>query len=210
MFAWGRPLELARRFAVYSGMALLLIAFVAGAIVWARRSQGVRPYFIYAADGDEWSVYSENLRDFDAEVPWTHLFQESLVDRYARDYFRVPDNMADAENLWCKCQSCEAWNKCRVCCAGASAAYDFFARMVLPAWRNKFGRGERTELANARAAPMGVADERGGYWKITGDLTSNKSAAKKIVGFAKVERARTGYPGTLGFYVAEFYFYGDE
>jgi len=49
MFAWGRPLELARRFAIYSGIVLFLIAAAAAAIMWARRSESVRPYFIYVS-----------------------------------------------------------------------------------------------------------------------------------------------------------------
>jgi hypothetical protein len=210
MFAWGRPLELARRFAIYSGLVLFFAVCVAGAIVWARRSQGVRPYFIHISDSGEWTVWSEKLRGFSSEVSWAALIQESIADKYARDYFEVPAALDDAEALWCKCGQCDVWNRCRVCCAGDARAYEFFTRSVLPTWRKKFGAGETQRFINRKASPVGAVDERGGYWKITGELADGRGAAKKIVAFMGIGRSRSGRAEALGFYVSEFYFYWDR
>jgi len=210
MFAWGRPLELARRFAIYSGIVLFLIATAAAAIMWARRSESARPYFIHVSDDGEWAVYSETLQGPKSELLWAQLIQESIADKYSRDYFRVPDSLADADALWCRCNACETWNRCRICCAADGKTYNFFTEKVLPVWRNKLGNGETQSFENRRMTAMAPVDERGGFWKITGDLTSNKSRTKKIIGFMKIERAKNTHPESLGFFVSEFYFYEDK
>lgn len=210
MFAWGRRLEVARRFAIYSLMTMFLIVGTAAAILWARRSESVRPYFIHVSEAGEWSVYSPNRGDFDAEILWAKLFQESLAVKYARNYFLVPGDSAAAENLWCDCRSCEVWNACLVCCAGSSMAFDFFKRRLLPEWLGALERGERRALSNIVTAPLGDVGEHGGYWRITGDLASNRGGIRKIIGFMKIERGREGRGETLGFLVSEFYFYTDK
>ncbi|MDR1071438.1 MAG: hypothetical protein LBL21_02245 [Rickettsiales bacterium] len=209
MFAWGRPLELSRRLAIYSGALVLLIAAAAGAIAWARRSQSAKPYFIYAAEGGEWLVYSEHLRSRDSETPWHRLMQESVAVKYARDYLRVPAGLADADDLWCKCGGdCgDGLGKCALCCASGSGIFDDFERNIMPEWRKKFGGGESAELEKIEAAALGEADERGGTWMLTGVLASSKSPAKKVTAFVRIERARGGRGQTLGYYVGGFDFY---
>lgn len=209
MFAWGRPLELARRFAIYSGVILFLIAATAGIIFWAHRSQRAIPYFLHISDSGEWIVFSKNSGNMVGVMPWARLIQEAIVDKYARDYFLVPDNLRDADRLWCKCGSCDLDDKCRLCCAGDIRAFDVFTNDVLPVWRQKFGNGETLSFEGRRAVPLGLIDENGGFWRVTGILKSNKSAQRKIVAFVKTERNMGRHPETLGFHVTEFYFYGD-
>lgn len=210
MFAWGRPLELSRRFAIYSCALMLLIAATAGAIVWARRSQSAKPYFLYITRDGEWVVYSERLRAQDSELPWHRLLQESIAVKYARDYMRVTNNLAEsAEVLWCRCKdNCDgSWNQCRICCMSDAGVFNNFENFIMPEWRKKFGGGETLELADVAAAAMGEIEERGGTWKLTGTLISNKSDAKRITAFVKIERMRSGHAQTLGYYVSGFDFY---
>ncbi|MDR2268731.1 MAG: hypothetical protein LBD94_00930 [Rickettsiales bacterium] len=212
MFAWGRPLETARRFAIYSGIVMLLIIVCAGALVWARRSQNARPYFLYINGTGEWSVYSERKQNSPTELPWYHLIQESIAVKFTSDYFNISKSQIDNENvLWCKCANMDCdknWNQCKLCCGSDSKTFNSFFIQILPRWREKFENGEVMEFINIFAKPMGTPDEKGGLWKITGDLISNKK--KKIIAFVKIGHTRDGYQNTLGFHVSEFNFYEDK
>ena len=209
MFAWGRPLELARRFAIYSGILLFLIACAAAAVIWARRSESARPYFLHVSGGD-WAVYSESAQKSKTELSWALLMQESIAARYAELYFRIPDGQAEADNLWCGCQDCGEWNKCGLCCGADPRAFDSFKEQILPKWRAKFEAGETQRLINVVAETFGRPGDRGGVWKITGALTSGKNKPREIIGFMKIDQSKNLYPLTLGFYVAEFYWYEDK
>ncbi|MDR2770089.1 MAG: hypothetical protein LBB08_01410 [Rickettsiales bacterium] len=215
MFAWGRPLELARRFAVYFGILVFLIFACIGTIYWARRSMSARPYFIYAGDG-AWSVFSERIGAGAASAPWHRVMQESLALRFAEMYFRITGDMAANEGaLWCRCaaDSCAAdSNQCAVCCASGTKAYSDFAANVLPLWRGAALSGVMSELVDASARPIGRTDERGGFWEITADLVSNAAPVRRITAYARIGTGG-GRGASLGFFVSEFYFYsgrGDE
>ena len=209
LFAWGRPLELARRFAIYSGVALFLAVCTAGAIVWAHRSQGVRPYFLHVSpESGEWVVYSQNMRNEAASTPWFRLVQESVAVRYAADYFRISADAAENDGLWCRCSAdncAENRDKCAVCCAAGGSEFDNFTARTLPMWRKKIAAGETAALSDVRAAPIGEVSDKGGFWKITGRIASGG-----ITGFARIERSKSDHRQTLGYYIAEFVFYSDK
>lgn len=211
-----RPLELARRFAIYSGVVLFLILCAALAIIWARRSQNVRPYFLYMGlnGNGEWAVYSEQIRNGADAKRWHQLIQESIAARFAADYFRVSADFGDNEkNLWCKCRAAgandcaENGTRCRLCCASDSKTFDQFSAKTLPEWRRKFGDGESVELIDIHVDALGSANEKGGVWQIYGELSSNKNKTKKIIGFINLERSRGDHADTLGYYVSGFDWY---
>jgi hypothetical protein len=212
MFGEMRSLELARRFAIYSGALLFLAICVAAAIFWAHRSQSAKPYFLYASPDGEWLVYSEG-GGAEAAMHWSRLIQESVAVNYASAYFRVSGNPVYNNNvLWRKCDDgCDGDQiKNSLCCAGDKRAFEYFLKNILPGWQERFKSGETLDLENIAAAPIGEASERGGFWRLTGDLVSNKSRTKKITGFVKIDRGQGVRPETLGFYVSEFNWYPDR
>jgi len=87
--------------------------------------------------------------------------------------------------------------------------FEGFTKNVLPKWQKKFSDGETMELAEASAEPVGEVSEKGGLWRVSGELRSNRSRAKKITAFVRV-LAGDGRARTLGYYVQEFDFYADR
>jgi len=213
MFPWGRPLETARRFAVYFGILAFLTVCAAGAIFWAHRSERVDPYFIYAGPGNEWLVFSTLPRRAPPSPAW-RLVQESMVVKYAVDYFRITGDMAgNSAVLWCGCSqaSCaEDWNQCKICCASGDKAFKEFKAVILPLWIEKFDRGQTMELGNVAARPIGRVLPTGGTWEITGELVESSEKTRLITAYAKVERLGDGHMQTAGFRIAEFHFYAED
>ncbi|MDR1027118.1 MAG: hypothetical protein LBL46_01740 [Rickettsiales bacterium] len=206
MFASERSLELARRFAVWSGALLLLISIAAGAVWWARRSQSARPYFMFIDAGGDWRVLAAKTK---SDVPWTELFQESLARRIAADWFLITGDMAENNAvLWGKCETCDggSWDKCRIQCAAATGVFDDFSRSVVPKWRKVFGDAATQKLTDISVEKVDAG--RAGVWKIGGVVRRTNTAPRSIVGFMRIERGR-GRPETLGFYVAGFEWYGE-
>jgi hypothetical protein len=212
MFPGGRPLELARRFAIYSCALLFIAACMAGMVFWAGRSRRVSPHFIFISESGEWTVYSGNDHQPESPMPAYRLMQESIAVKYAADYFRITgDPAGNAEVLWCKCsdQSCAVnWNKCKICCAGDQKAFGDFATNVEPEWRKIFAAGGTMELAGITARPAGEIDENSGFWEIKGELVSRKK--RRVTAFVRIGRSRNEHRQTLGFHVSEFDFYIDE
>ena len=209
MFAWGRPLELARKFTIYSGLLLFLILCAGAAVIWARRSESAKPYFLYISGG-EWTVFSESAERNKTELSWAVLMQESIAVRYAGLYFRIPDNVSEADGLWCGCRECGEWNRCALCCGADPRTFEFFREQVLPGWRARLGAGETQRLIRVTASPMGRVSERGGVWKISGTLNSNRNDQRRIIGFMRIDQSKSSHPLTLGFYVSEFFWYEDK
>jgi hypothetical protein len=205
-FPGGRPLELARRLAVYSGICLFLIAVLVLAVLWSCRSQGVRPYFLYAGGSGGWAVASERVGA--SALPWFHILQESIAVRHIADYFRITGDQAGNEDvLWCRCGGgeCESdFNRCRICCASAPRAFDAFEHGVLPKLRSRFGAGDTMELVNITARPAGRISESNGVWEVAGDLTGRRRA--RIAAFVRIDRGQ-GRERTVGYQVSEVNFY---
>jgi hypothetical protein len=208
-FSGARPLELARRLAIWSGICAALIAALVFAILWARRSQSARPYFLYSGPGGVWVAASEHGDAAPESLPWFHLLQEAIAVRYAADYFRITaDPIGTEAVLWCGCNEakCESdFGACRVCCASGSRAFDAFSRQVLPQWRARMAAGTVSELSQISARPSGRISEDGGSWRITGVLSGKKPI--RITGFMRITRSRDGHGRTLGYFTDGFDFY---
>jgi hypothetical protein len=213
LFAGNRSLELSRRFAIFSGMIFLLIVFLSIMLVWAYKSQGARPYFLYINDNGYWTVYSEKNKFSDVVLPWYAPVQESVATNFMTNYLTItPDPEENNSRLWCNCSgnSCSiSWGKCQICCSTNQYVFGIFSKQILPNWQARFANGERFTLENVRAFPTGDVTIDGGLWEIVGDLVSNKNQDKRITGFVKVARSEGQYVDTLGYYVEEFDFYGD-
>jgi len=215
MFANGRDLELSRRFAIYICALLFLIAVCSGAIFWAHRSSGVKPYFLYVS-GTEWSVFSANKNEEITAAPWHRLLMESIAVRFASDYMRISNDPRENSNvLWCSCSGrCDIDpTECRICCASDTFVFGAFVNHIQPVWEQMFLDGEFMDLTNIVASPVGPITERGGMWRLVGTLRLgrhtdiNRRPAEPVVIYMTIGRSGNTHARTFGFHVTGFNFY---
>ena len=214
-FPAGRFIAVSRFMAVIIVALFFLIICACGAILWVKKTQNVSPFLISInPNGERWTVVAHD--NHAKKIPAYYVLQESLLNKFARKWFTISDNILENQANWAKCdrQSAECTDTasddietCAIYCMSDDSVFGDFNRVVLPTFSALESDAAATwRVVAVHIKPM-VSDteitQTGGNWRIdvavnTGDGIVN------FTGFATVSYDPEHYPKTLGYYVSEF------
>ncbi|MCL2538471.1 MAG: hypothetical protein FWE52_03300 [Alphaproteobacteria bacterium] len=211
IFPEARRIALSRFFAVWSMIALILVAAGAGAIYWTIRAQRLNPFMISISNDGRWSAIGENTtarRTFSA----AHLMQESVAVNYARMWFATDADQTVNSATWAACEPGDRatpGGMGSICQISGPGVFKKFTDIVLLDRVRRAANGEIWHLDEKSIAvrPVRNVSDAGSMWQINARLVSNKTAPRNIVAFALVVRSPNARPMTMGYYVADFHSY---
>ncbi|MCL1785568.1 MAG: hypothetical protein FWG39_00250 [Alphaproteobacteria bacterium] len=209
-FPESRKIALSRFAAVWYLVLFFVIASLCGLVVWTVHSVRLSPYIISIDNvTGEWRVISEKSKSDDA-VSKEISMQESVVWRFATEWFRVTESAARNAANWCECEvaSC-AGTACFICCASDALLYKSFSESVLPVYKDMAEGGETQRLRrdSITISPVSGPDGRGGMWRAQAVLEQSAGPDRNMEIYVRVQRNESVYPLTLGYYVADFNWY---
>lgn len=214
-FPAGTRIASARAVAICTAISFLVIVFLCLILVWARGSIRKHPFLVsvgYNGIG-EWTVvgHDHGRRTISA----ARAMQEALVGKYIRARFAISGSAIENEGAWAACNrttdcasigNSMARSGCTLYCAGTDEVFDKFVTKVVPDYRARAAVGERwtVDASSMQIRPSSVINNDGGMWRAIFTLVSNMNASITVVAYVKIARNAKEYPGTLGFYVADF------
>lgn len=213
-FPDARHLAMSRTFAVWSGVAFLIIVGLVGVFLWTSASLRMAPFLISIDDHTgEWSVVSEKTpgaRIYTA----THAMQESVVGNFTRRWFTISANTVENDARWCTCDPAgcarnhleERTLPCLVCCASGAELFSRFSREVAYDYRERVAAGETwtVDEDSIHMRPMSDITDRGGLWHVALVVRSNIIGPIGVEAYVRVAHSDTSYPLTMGFFVADY------
>ena len=213
-FPAGRRIAISRLFAIWILIAMLLIIFLSGILLWSSRSDRLVPFLISTNnDTGEWTIVGRTSRAL--EYTRTHTFQESVVGNFAWNWFNISGDAAENEIAWQKCERsvCSTGDStghgvraCALFCASGDEIYSRFMYDVLPDYRRRADNGEFWvfDEKSMLISPVGRITDSGGTWQIIANVYSSVIGTMEIKAFVKIARNKAAYPQAMGFYVADF------
>lgn len=159
-----------------------------------------------------WSIVGhDHLREMSA----TRTMQESVVGKFAANWFTISNIESDNDAMWqtCEREACNTYdykqeneNMCALFCATSGEVFTKFVYNVVPDYVNRAAVGETwaMDMSTVVITPDGAVTESGGSWQISAQVVSSVTGPMDILAFATVARMQGAYPQTLGFYVKEF------
>lgn len=214
-FAAGKSVATSRAMGIGIMSSFLLIIFLCVLLVWTVRSVHVEPY-ILATGGinDQWQVIKPGGGRPEIEMTGNQIIQQSLVWKFAQQWFSVlPDN-SENENAWqtkcarADCDGYDASNKCAIFCATADSLFIRFKSDVLPTYEKLAATGEYwSPIVNSiRITPIGTINDLGGTWRVIMSVAIGGNDTMNVLAYARVARDPKIYinPKTLGYYIADF------
>ena len=212
-FAAGKSVAVSRAMGVGIMAGFFIIVFLCGILIWTIRSVHVEPY-ILATGGvnDEWQI----VRPGDGEVPEIKMtanqaVQESLVWKFANDWFTISQDAALNANMWddsCRrtdCDTTDGSTPCKLFCVTGDDLFHRFVDNILPTYVDIADAGGYwIPIANSiRITPVGRVTDVGGTWRVQIPVSTDDNTMQ-IMAYAKVARNIKSHPNTMGYYVADF------
>ncbi|MGI5846029.1 MAG: hypothetical protein ACOX7D_02510 [Alphaproteobacteria bacterium] len=217
MFPETRYLSMARLFAILSAILFLLIIGLSGILVWTIRSSKTEPVLIsISADGADWNAIVGNNASLKYSA--SRIMQESVVENFTKNWFRISKDANENEENWCKCELAKCWNnelapaRCNICCASGANLFTSFLEVVNNDFQARAKSGQEWFIIpnSIHIVPFGAVSEAGGLWRLTARVSISNHQARKIEVFVRTAKSKDGYPATLGYYVADFHAYPAE
>lgn len=216
-FPAGKRIAVSRFMAVGISVLFLLIVFMCGIIFWTSRSKSIDP-FIVTMDNitGNWVVIGHSHGNAPIEYSARRALQESIVGKFAANWFTISAEESVNEALWKTCdrtkdcvgENTPAYgnNECAIYCTSGEDLFSTFIYDVIPEYQSRFANGERfvMDKASIQIDPVGEISDNGGTWRVIATVQSNLSGNLEIMAFAKVARSTISYPKTMGYYVADF------
>jgi len=194
------------------------IVCVCGIMIWVKHTQSVSPFLISInQNGERWTMVHH--KNHQTEIPAYYVLQESLLNKFTRDWFTIyNDNELNSAN-WEKCDrsgtecretSGQSVSKCSIYCTTNDAVFDGFEKVVLPVYSNLVSDGgDVWTVKTINIAPVDSVESittYGGFWRINVGIHT-KTGMIYFTCFAKIGYNADLYPKTMGYYVSEFYTY---
>lgn len=216
-FPAGKFVAVSRLMATVSMVVFIAIIALCSIILWAQRTQDVEPFLVsYTLNGEPWTTISHNAHD--TEIPATYVVQESVLNKFIRQWFTISDNADINADVWdanCSRQSPECTgkdvvntNKCAIYCACGDNVFDSFKNVVLPTYLNLESEYDAIwTVQDVLISPMEpvekIASNNSGFWKFNVSVQTNMGLLN-FVGYARTDRDSEQYKKTMGYYISEF------
>lgn len=214
-FPAGKRIAVSRFMAIGISLVCLVIIFLCVLVWWTSRSQRVDPFIISINQiTGQWEIVGHSHGDF--EYSPNRTMQESVVGNFAQNWFTISADMDENNAMWKTCdrnETCQADDKlsygdktCALYCASGEDVFSRFVYNVVPDYLMRADGSERiaVNMETLQISPIGQISDNGGTYRVQATLQSNLTGEMNVIAFAKVARNTSGYPRTLGFYVADF------
>lgn len=214
-FPAGKFVAVSRFMATAIMVVFFLIICLCGLIFWVKKTQDVSPFLISLSPNDErWAVVAHD--NHTTEVPAYYVLQESLLNKFAHNWFTISNNNQVNQAVWKNCaenkQICQDTtgddsDVCAIYCASNIAVYDAFEKVVLPVYTDL--STEQSVVWNVVGVSIKPVDsiksitDVGGMWKLN-IAVDNGANIVNFIGYAVTAYDATQYPKTMGYYVANF------
>lgn len=214
VFPAGKSIAISRFMAIGTSVLFLIIIFLCGLLIWSGRSDRLVPYMI-ATNNEygEWQVIgkADSVLQYTAE----RTMQEAVVGRFVQDWFRISLDGTENENAWRSCERTECTSgenlmygdkMCALYCSSGDEVFARFTSEVLPAYRMAADNGDVWSISDVdmNIQPAGRISAQGGTWRVNATVSSNRFGRFDVQIFMKIARNDNVYPGTMGYYVADF------
>lgn len=214
VFPAGKPIAVSRFMAIGTSVLFFVIICLCGLLLWSSKSDRMVPFMI-ATNNEygEWQVIgrAESVLEYTAE----RTMQESVVGHFVQDWFRISLDPSENDNAWLACERTECTTgdslmygdrTCVIFCSSGDDVYSRFRSEVLPGHRAAADNGDVWSISDVDMdiKPAGRITAQGGTWRVNATVSSNVYGRFDVQIFMKVARNDNTYPGTMGFYVADF------
>ena len=214
-FPAGKSIAISRAMGIGILSAFFIILCLCGLLVWTIRSARVEPFIITTGGiNDQWRVVMAGGENPAMQMTEPQVFQQSLVWRFARNWFGISPNHDTNAAIWatdCKREYCVSdiadTRRCAIFCATSDEQFRRFSENVLPQYKELQNTGSTWFPVpdSMRIDPVGRVTDAGGTWRVQLTiLTDGATGAIDIVAFAKVARATKYYSKTMGYYINDF------
>ena len=215
-FPAGKFVAVSRFMATVVMVIFFLVICLCGIIIWVKRTQSVTPFLIsFNPNGERWTVVEYD--NHSSEIPAYYVLQESLLDKFARDWFTIYDNIQLNQANWskecarnsseCRETSVDSVDTCAIYCACSDSVYTNFEKVVLPVYSGlEVDSAAVWTVKNVSIKPlysMKSITKYGGMWRLDISVQTN-TGPLYFTGFAQVRYDREIYPRTMGYYVSDF------
>ena len=217
-FPAGRFVAVSRFMGTAVMIIFLAIVCICGIMLWVKKTQNVSPFLIYMnPNGERWTMVAHN--NHETEIPAYYVLQESLLNKFTRDWFTIYDTDSANTANWAKCDrsspecreaSGDVIDTCAIYCATNESVYDEFEHVVLPVYSSlESDEGDVWTVTNINIKPvdsMKSITENGGFWRLNTSVQT-KTGTVYFTGYARIERDQKEHPKTMGYFISEFYTY---
>jgi hypothetical protein len=214
VFPAGKRIAISRLMAICTFVAFFIIVFLCGILYWSSRSDGMSPFMIFAdADSGEWRLVgrSDTAPDYSVE----YVMQESLINNFTKDWFRISSAPAANQVAWQQCdrETCGSGDglmfgsvRCSIYCSVSDEVFSRFSIDVLPGYRARADSGVSWAVNDKGLAvsPVGAVGSAGGSWRVRAAVSDGAGEDFTVLAFVKVARNSARYPKTMGYYIADF------
>lgn len=215
-FPAGKFVAVSRFMATAIMVVFFLIICACGLLYWVKKTQDVSPFLIsIAPNGERWVMVSHD--NHKTEIPAYYVLQESMLNKFARNWFTISENMFQNLAVWsdecgreseeCTSNTLSGGDTCAIYCASDTMVFDDFKRTVLPIYSKlESDEGEVWTVESVSIKPVDTIGKFGGLWKLN-VLVRTNSRVLNFFGYAQTAYSQSTYPKTMGYYVAGFNMY---
>lgn len=214
-FPEGKFVAVSRFMGTAVSCIFFLIVCLCGIILWVKRTQDVSPFLVSInPNGERWTVVAND--NHKTEIPAYYVLQESMLNRFVRDWFTVSADANLNAARWKKCEheseECTGnirsdGNTCAIYCMSDTNVWDSFENVVKPVFNELSTRdGDVWTVKSVSVKPVdSVASvtQGGGFWKLEVVVQTNNGDIL-FTGFARTNYDEQTYPKTMGYYVSDF------
>ena len=215
-FPAGKFVAVSRFMATAVMVIFFAIICVCGIILWVKKTQDISPFLVSLnPNGERWTLVEYN--NHKTEIPVYYVLQESFLNKFARDWFTISDDIRVNQANWatscsrtgpeCTTSNGDVFEVCSIYCSTDDVVFDNFKDVVLPVY---------SALETEKAAVWTVKDiyikpldsmdsitETGGMWRLNIIVETDNGLAS-FIAYALVEYDPDQYKKTMGYYVADF------
>lgn len=212
-FPAGKSVAMSRIVAVMVMVSFVLIMCVCGVIVWAKKTQNTSPFLISInPNGERWTLVAHD--NHKNEIPAYFVLQESLLNKFARHWFSISDNVLENTAIWSdacsrdsdECRLGNGGDTCAIYCESNDKVFDTFQKNVLPVYEQlETNESVVWNVVNVVARPVDFRkiSANGGMWKL--NVLVNTGVENIVFsGYANLGHDQTEYPKTMGYYISDF------
>ena len=215
-FPAGKFVAVSRFMATAIMVVFFVIICLCGLIFWVKKTQDVSPFLIsISPNGERWTMVAHD--NHKAEIPAYYVLQESLLNKFAHNWFTISGDADINRATWANCtgtrQVCQEnidTNTCAIYCACDGSVFSSFERVVLPVYNELMNNNAAVwSVVDVRIAPVDSIDsikEQGGLWKLNVAVQTDNGIVN-FMGYARTGLDATQHAKTMGYYVTEFNMY---
>ena len=214
-FPEGKHVAVSRFMGTLVMVLFFIIVCLCGMILWVKKTQDVSPFLISINSyGGRWTMIAHN--DHKTQIPAYYVLQESLLNKFAKNWFTVSDNVLDNQARWAACEhsseECrdnggDNVDTCAISCACDALVFENFEKVVLPTYSEIVAEEPITwSVESVSIKPLDSMDSithDGGMWQLIITVRAGIETIR-FMGYASVGFDSIEYPKTMGYYIQDF------